>query len=176
MTSTYDLARGFTVARTIAATPAEVFRSWTDPDHMGWYFNPSMPAPGPADVDLRTGGAWRLDMVINAELDYITGGIYRDIEPSSLLAFFWGAVGGWPELAPTDTDPTGLAEAPLVTITLADAAPDGTDAAPATEQVFRLALPDHLSETQVGEWLALGIRPGWTETIDRLVTKYAGDA
>lgn len=166
MTATYDISRGFTIARTINATPAEVFRAWTDPDHLGWFINPAMPPPGPAEVDLRPDGAWRLEMVINSELDYITGGIYREIQPSSLLSFYWGAVGGWPDLAPTVADPTGTADALLATVTLSA---DG----PATEQNFRLALPDHFSESQVAEWLARGIHPGWTDTIDRLVAQFA---
>jgi hypothetical protein len=35
---------------------------------------------------------------------------------------------------------------------------------------------DHLSDDQVREWLATGMREGWSDTIDRLVTSFAAVA
>lgn len=39
--------------------------------------------------------------------------------------------------------------------------------------IFHLHLPTTLSEVDAEQWLAVGIRPGWTETIDRLVEQLA---
>ena len=40
----------------------------------------------PITVDLRVGGAWRQQMVINAETQYFTGGVYREIVPNERVA------------------------------------------------------------------------------------------
>ena len=77
-----------------------------------------MPLPSePIDVDLRVGGAWRVKMVMNENLQYFTGGIYREIVPGEKLVFTWGAVDGWPEI-----DSDHLDDCPLVTLTLVNLA------------------------------------------------------
>ena len=50
---------------------AEVFRAWTDPEHLGWFYNPDNPIPAePIELDLRVGGAWRQLMVIDRSTIY----------------------------------------------------------------------------------------------------------
>jgi uncharacterized protein YndB with AHSA1/START domain len=106
--------REFTLTYTLDAPAAEVFRGWTDPEHLDWFYNDTQPKPSePIELDLRVGGAWRQYMVIDEDTSYFTGGIYRDIEPNEKLVFTWGAVGGWPEI-----DPEHLDDCPLVTVTL----------------------------------------------------------
>lgn len=164
MTTSYDLGRGIELTRTFAAPPALVFQAWTETGALDWFFNPGMPVTEPTTVDLRVGGAWRQQMVIDASNQYMTGGIYREIVPGRKLVFTWGAVGGWPKL-----DPDNLDDAPLVTIHLN---PIGEG----TEMVFRLQLPDHLTEEQSRKWMAMGIDKGWAATIDRLIALYRRDA
>ncbi len=36
-----------------------------------------------------------------------------------------------------------------------------------------LALPDHFTDYEVLDWLGMGIRDCWSETIDRLVSAFA---
>lgn len=100
-------------------------------------------------------------MVINDDLEYVTGGIYLEIVQGERLVFIWGASDGWPEIA-TDRPEDG----PVVTILL-NAVGDKT------EMIFQLALPDHLSDDQVREWRATGMREGWSDTLDRLPTSFA---
>jgi uncharacterized protein YndB with AHSA1/START domain len=76
--------------------------------------------------------------------------------PDEKLVFSWGATDGWPEL-----DPDRLDDSPLVTVTLTEV--DGR-----TEMTVRVELPAGLSEDRVREWLAIGIRDGWRQTVDRL--------
>ncbi|GGE94764.1 SRPBCC family protein [Mycetocola zhadangensis] len=167
MTATYELHRGFTLLRTLRAAPAEVFRKWTEPDQLGWFFNPSAPTPSePVDVDLRVGGAWRQQMIIDESVSYITGGIYREISPGEKLVFSWGAEGGWPEIELPSLD-----DVPLITVIL-DATPSAEaegDSRPATDLIFAVALPDHLTEQQVLAWNEAGIDENWGTTLDRLV-------
>jgi uncharacterized protein YndB with AHSA1/START domain len=151
--------RSFTLTRILDAPPAHVFRAWTDPARLGWFFNPGQPIPDdPVEVDLRVGGTWRQRMVVEDATIYTTGGIYRDIDPDERLVFAWGAVDGWPELDPDDLD-----AGPNVTVSFA---PVGDEA---TRMTVTVSLADSVPDLTVHEWLARGIREGWSETIDRLV-------
>ena len=162
MGATNAVARGFTLRRILNAPRDLVFQAWTDPAHLQWFFNPSMPLPSePIDVDLRVGGAWRVKMVMNETLQYFTGGIYREIVQGEKLVFTWGAVDGWPEV-----DRDHLDDCPLVTVTL-------NELGEQTEMIFQVALSEQMADEQVREWLAIGMREGWSDTIDRLVTNFA---
>ena len=149
--------REFTLSWILDAPPAQVFRAWTDPEHLQWFYNDHQPIPDdPIEVDLRVGGVWRQRMVISEKADYITGGVYREIVRDVKLVFSWGATGGWPEL-----DPERLDDNPLVTVTL-------TEVGGRTEMRVRVQLPEGLSDEQAQEWLSLGIREGMQDTVDRL--------
>ena len=162
MTTTNATQRGFTLTWTLDASPVDVFRAWTDPDHLDWFYNDTQPLPSePIELDLRVGGVWRQQMVIDEETQYATGGVYREIVPDRKLVFAWGATDGWPKL-----DPDRLDDSPQVTVTLRDA---GTQ----TEMIVHVVLPDDLSQEAVEEWLSLGIRNGWFDTVDRLAARFA---
>jgi hypothetical protein len=52
--------RDFTLTWTLDSPPAEVFRAWTDPDHLDWFYDDNNPIPSePIELDLRVGGVWR---------------------------------------------------------------------------------------------------------------------
>jgi uncharacterized protein YndB with AHSA1/START domain len=162
MTTADRIRRDFTLTWLLDAPPAQVFRAWTDPDHLGWYFNPDNPVPkDPIEVDLRVGGVWRQRMVIDEERDFFTGGIYREIVPGEKLVFAWGATDGWPKLDPDDLD-----ESPQVVLLFR---PDGDR----TELILTVELPESLSDEAVQEWFSLGIRNGWRDTVDRLAAELA---
>jgi uncharacterized protein YndB with AHSA1/START domain len=165
MAETTEPERGFTLVRTLDAPPEQVYQAWTDPDHLQWFFNPAAPIPSePIELDLRVGGAWRQRMVINDDLEYVTGGVYLEIVPGEKLVFMFGASDGWPKI-----DADRPEDSPVVTILL-NAVGDKT------EMILQLSLPAHLSDEQVREWLATGMREGWGDTIDRLVAAFAGAA
>jgi uncharacterized protein YndB with AHSA1/START domain len=154
--------RDFTLTWMIDAPRGEVFRAWTDPDHLQWFYNDSKPVPSePIELDLRVGGAWRQLMVIDENTAYVTGGVYREIVPEEKIVFAWGATDGWPEL-----DPERLDDSPLVTVTL-------DELRGRTEMKVHVELPTGLSEAAVQEWWSLGIRDGWCDTVDRLATALA---
>jgi uncharacterized protein YndB with AHSA1/START domain len=145
---------GFTLDRTIKAGPGDVWSAWTEPERLeSWFAN--LPPDLPTSVDLRVGGRWCLQMRETDDRAYVTGGIYREIEPGRRLSFTWGAPGGFPDLDQLGDD------APLVTVTLAAVA-EGTDL------TLRVTLPAHLSRAQAQEWFDLGIAAGWQQTLDRL--------
>jgi uncharacterized protein YndB with AHSA1/START domain len=162
MTSTSSIERGFTLRRILNAPREVVFQAWTDPAHLQWFFNPNMPTPSePITVDLRVGGAWRAKFIMSEEVQYYTGGIYREIVPSEKLVFTWGATDGWPEIDLSNPD-----DCPIVTIVL-------NDLGGRTEMIFHVSLADRMSDERVREWLATGMRDGWSVTIDRIVAVFA---
>jgi uncharacterized protein YndB with AHSA1/START domain len=158
--------REFTVRRHFAASRRAVYRAWTEPAHLVWFFNPDQPRPDePIEVDLRVGGAWRLRMVIDEQTDYLTGGVYREIVPDRRLVFSWGAVGGWPDLT------EGLDDVPVVTVDFEDTQGDGRDgesADPGALMTVTVALPAHFADADARRWLDDGIEGGWRDTIARL--------
>ncbi len=166
MTTTTDTTeRDFTLTWTLAAPAAQVFRAWTNPEHLDWFYNPAHPTPTePIELDLRVGGVWRQRMVIDADTAYFTGGVYREIVTNEKLVFAWGATDGWPKL-----DPDRLDESPLVTLHLRER--DGR-----TELTVHVELPASLSQDEAREWFAMGIRDGWRDTVDRLASALSSSA
>lgn len=159
MTTVTDAARGFTIVRRYPAPRELVFRAWTDPDQLGWFAGPGAPEL-PTTVDLRVGGQWRTHMRESDAADdrgYVTGGVYREIVPNARLVFAFGAVGGWPEIDLDDLDTV-----PQVDITFTEV--DGT-----TEMVCHFGFADSVTAAEVARWFSLGVREGWTMTVDRLV-------
>ena len=154
-------SREVTFTWSLEAIPAEVFRAWTDPDELEWFYNDHQPIPDdPIELDLQVGGVWRQRMVVDETTAYTTGGVYREIVPDEKLVFSWGAVGGWPEL-----DPERLDESPLVTVTL-------SEVGGRTQLTLCMELPASLSPEQVEEWFSLRIRDGWRITVDRLAGRF----
>ena len=99
-------------------------------------------------------------MLIDATNQYMTGGVYREIDRPRHLSFNFGATDGWPKL-----DLAALDDSPLVTLDF-EAHPQGT--------LMRLNMlfPDSYSAAQVEEWKKSGAPEGWGMTVDRLVAVY----
>ncbi len=163
MPATYALNRGIDLQRVFDAPPDVVFEAWTDPECLGWFYNPDNIPEYPVTVDLRVGGQWRQQMYISEETKYVTGGLYREIVPGRKLSFYWGAVGGWPEL-----DLARPELSPVVTFTLT---PRGLQ----TVMDFAVRFPDDYTEQQVDWWMNCGMIAGWNMTIDRLVVRLSGE-
>jgi uncharacterized protein YndB with AHSA1/START domain len=152
--------RQFTLTWTLDAPRADVFRAWTDPAHLDWFFNDAQPTPAePIELDLRVGGVWRQQMVINDATSYPTGGVYREIVPDEKLVFAWGAEGGWPAL-----DPQQLDASPQVTVTF-----DQTGER--TTLTLHVDIPASYPDDGVPEWWEYAPM-GWRDTVGRLVAEF----
>ncbi|WP_158252720.1 MULTISPECIES: SRPBCC family protein [Cryobacterium] len=149
--------RSFTLTRILRAPRNIVFKAWTEPENLAWFSNPAMPTPtAPIQVDLRVGGVWRQQMVVDGDLQYPTGGVYLEVVPDERLVFRWGAAGGWPELV-GDRE----LEAPIVTVNL-------RDVAEGTHLELTVAFPEQLADEEVRDLMEGGTRDGWSATIDRV--------
>ncbi|WP_241981340.1 SRPBCC family protein [Cryobacterium algoritolerans] len=149
--------RSFTLSRVLPAPRNVVFTAWTEPEHLVWFYNPAMPTPStPIQVDLRVGGVWRQQMMVDDDLQYPTGGLYLEVVPNERLVFRWGATGGWPELTGNHED-----RAPIVTVDL-------HDVAEGTRLELTVTFPDQLADEDVRNLIEGGTRDGWSATIDRV--------
>ena len=89
-----------TISRTINAPRDRVFEAWADPAqlHKWWGAGENFTAPI-AEVDLRTGGSYRLGTRIpGQDAPYVVGGVYREVSRPKKLVYTWV----W-EKAPFDT-------------------------------------------------------------------------
>ena len=162
MTTTEPTRSDFTLTWTLDAPAADVFRAWTDPEQLDWYFNPEYPVPAePIELDLRVGGVWRQFMVVDDDTAYFTGGVYREIVPGRRLVFSWGATDGWPKL-----DPDRLEDNPLVTVTMDEA--DGR-----TELTLHVELPAAFANADMPAGFLGHVQAGWRDTVDRLALRAA---
>lgn len=105
--------RAAVVRRILSAPPEEVFAAWTDPEGMRQWMSPMGSAA--MTMDLRVGGEFELVMA-DEHLEIHHSGVYRDIEPPSLLAFTWRSeyTGGRETLVTVRLTPHGEDQTELV--------------------------------------------------------------
>jgi uncharacterized protein YndB with AHSA1/START domain len=104
-----DATKGFTLVRTVAATPEQIWKAWTDEDSAAEWWHPrDMKTPRDSvKIDAREAGHYTYTMVFpNTGEAFVTGGVYLEVVPFERLVFTWGA----PDVDPKD--------APVVTVTL----------------------------------------------------------
>ncbi len=77
------------VTRTFAAPRERVFKAWTDPNQLSRWFGPSDEYTAKAQVDLRVGGAYRLEMHHSGGNVHTVVGIYREIIVPERISFTW---------------------------------------------------------------------------------------
>jgi len=85
-----DAGTSLRITRTFAAPREKVFKAWTDPAALKKWF-----APGDdyatliAEVDLRVGGRYRIQIRSPKGHLNTVAGVYREIEPPEKLVFTW---------------------------------------------------------------------------------------
>jgi uncharacterized protein YndB with AHSA1/START domain len=145
-------SRGFSIERLFAAPLDQVYLLWTDPTLVAQWWGIRGSTIPVCALDVRIGGAWRIDMLTASGKLYRNHGQYLDVRPQELLIY---SDVRDPELAEWGGNPPADA---LHTVAFASIA-DGTRV---TFEVSVAAAPDR------DRLLALGIREGWLESFDRL--------
>jgi uncharacterized protein YndB with AHSA1/START domain len=88
--------------RLIDAPREAVFRAWTDPEHVKRWWGPIGMATTTAEIDLRTGGAYRLVMSPPDDgMALAVTGTYREVTPPSRLVYTWQWENGVPDALQT---------------------------------------------------------------------------
>ena len=119
-----DLGTTLYVKKTIAAPRDLVFKAWTEPEMLKqwWGVEESFSTPI-AEVDLRTGGRYRLGMQAPGEsAPYVVYGVYREVRSPEKLVFTWQwerPDGAAPD-ASVDPSHTGNFQEMLVTVEFLD--------------------------------------------------------
>ena len=129
--------------RRLHARPAKVYAAWTDPEKIARWFGPSQVKAGSvqAEIDLRTGGHYRIAFDMMDGQHHQVGGIYREVVPNQRLVFSWA----WHSTPERES---------LVTVALKSDG-DGTLLTLQHEQLFDEAARD-------------GHKSGWIGTLDKL--------
>lgn len=95
------------IKKTIAAPREKVFQAWTDPKALTRWFIPFDDYTTTlAEVDLRVGGKYRIQVKAPDGVVSTVGGVYREVKPPERLVFTWtsepggscGAQGGFETL------------------------------------------------------------------------------
>ncbi len=144
-TSTAD--REIVLTRVFDAPRSLVFRAWTQPEHLMQWLAPKGFVVILADVDLRSGGAWRSGMRSPDGVDYYMRGTYREIVEPERLVF----THSWED----DTEPGHLpGHEALISVTFAESGGKTT----MTFQVTGLTSDASRD----------GQREGWSQAFDNL--------
>lgn len=134
-----------TLKKRIKATPAKIFRAWTEPAQLVRWWGPGKCEYAAAEIDLRVGGrfriAFRTDIDGKPQEQHEVGGTYKEIVPDQKLVFSWNWI----------TTPERVSQ---VTVTLKSDG-DHTILTLHHEQLF-----DEASKT--------GHTRGWTASLDKL--------
>jgi uncharacterized protein YndB with AHSA1/START domain len=78
-----------TLKRRLKATPAQVFRAWTEPEKMKRWMGPEQVEPLIAEIDARVGGRYRFAMRAPDGEVHDVSGTYREVVPDQKLVFTW---------------------------------------------------------------------------------------
>ena len=84
------------VERTYPVDVATMWSLWTQPEHLARWFRPSLAEYGPtvATMDLRPGGAYRIEMVHSSGAVHAVSGVVVASEEPVRLALTWRWDGG----------------------------------------------------------------------------------
>jgi uncharacterized protein YndB with AHSA1/START domain len=151
-----DTDREITITRVLAAPRSLVFAAWTDPRHVERWWGPQGFKSTACEIDLRPGGAFRLQMSGPDGTIYPCEGVFREIVPPERIVY----VGG-----PQDGHPCGAGIPPrsIVTVTF-------------IEHAGKTTLTIHTELTSPSDREATdaaGFIPGWNSTLDRLAESLA---
>jgi uncharacterized protein YndB with AHSA1/START domain len=136
-----------TLKRRIKASPATLFRAWTNEEALSRWFTPGGSRLVKAELDVRIGGRFFIKSIGANGEDNGVGGEYLEVVPDRKLVFSWA----W------QSTPARVSQ---VTLTFK---PDGN------ETILTLLHEKFFDETALA-----GHTRGWNETLDRLVQLYGG--
>lgn len=86
------------IRRTYSASPERVYEAWTDPKLAQQFLCPAGMTAPEVQMDVRTGGKFRIVMMLPSGEPYVAYGVYRDVQPNKRLSMTWQ----WEEENPAD--------------------------------------------------------------------------
>jgi uncharacterized protein YndB with AHSA1/START domain len=76
------------IKRRFNASPAKVFKAWTDPKELAKWMGPANTTAVEAEADVRVGGRYHIRMVVPND-EHNVSGFYREVVPNEKLVFTW---------------------------------------------------------------------------------------
>lgn len=138
------------LVRRFGASPARVYAAWTRPEALARWWGPRHTRVESADVEARVGGRFRVVLVEDNGARHEVSGAYTAVEPERKLVFTWN----WADAPPERESRVTVEFRPV---------PEGTE----------LALThDRFADADT----ATRHRRGWTESLERLAARFAGEA
>ncbi len=150
-------SRELTITRIFAAPRSLVFQAWTDPKHMAQWWGPYDSTMPVCEMDVRPGGAIRIEMRGPDGAVYPMKGVFREIVPPERLVFATTAM-------EDEAGKPGLEV--LNTVTFA-------------EHRGQTRLTLHARVVKIAPAAAAtlaGMEAGWTQSLDRLEDRLTGTA
>lgn len=92
------------IRRTYDVPPERVFQAWTTPELAKQFIGPNDVAAPEVDMDVRTGGTYRIVMQMTDGERWTVGGEYREVRPPHYLQMTWR----WKEDDPSEERDTLL--------------------------------------------------------------------
>jgi uncharacterized protein YndB with AHSA1/START domain len=148
MASAITAERSVTITRVLDAPRDLVFRLWTEREHMAQWWGPRGFTNPVCELDVRVGGAIRIDMRAPDGTVYPMTGTFREISPPARLVF---------EAVAEDHDGNALLRS-LTTVTFAD---EGGKT--------RLTVhADAVGLSPLAPQMLAGMEAGWTQSLEKL--------
>jgi uncharacterized protein YndB with AHSA1/START domain len=88
-TTSINAETALQIKRVIKAPREKVFQAWTDPEQMKHWCAPTDDFKTAAQIDLRVGGKYRIQMTDPSGSLHIAVGEYKEVVPPGKLVFTW---------------------------------------------------------------------------------------
>jgi uncharacterized protein YndB with AHSA1/START domain len=136
-------AHSLSLTRVLPVGRQEVFDAWTTAAWVQQWMCPEAVSIPRVELDVRVGGAFRVDMLVNGAVETHTG-VYREVTPPEKLVFTW-------------TSPNTLRHETLVTVVLHALGDESTEL-----RLTQTLLPTEDTTRQHTR--------GWTQILEHLTT------
>ena len=156
-------AREFVITRVFDAPRELVYRAWTDPAQVARWWGPKGFTNPVCELDVRPGGAYRIDMRSPEGTDYPVIGVYRAVVPPERIVMTDNCVDHPEEWQRTlrESLPEDERDTPLEGVSTVTFEDEGGKT--------RLTVRTRFASAAVRDaFLEMGMSEGWSESLDRL--------
>lgn len=153
----FDPKLDLSIERIVDVKPEQVWKAWTNPEHLKKWFTPAPWKTVAAEVDLRPGGAFNTTMESPEGQQYPNSGCYLEVVENQRLVWTSALLPGF---RPTAKPENGAGGMLFTGVILMEPHPKGTK---------YTAIVMHSVEDDKKNHEAMGFADGWGKALDQLV-------